>query len=64
MTTTAIVLIVSVILLLLYDLFAVIKWGGDFTISWQIWTFSKLYPIIPFLMGVVIGHMLWVQNCS
>lgn len=59
--TTAWWLIAVVTLLIGYDIFAVLRWGYHGTISYDVLTAAKAYPVLPFAMGVVCGHLLWPQ---
>ena len=52
-------LVFSVVVLIVYDLFALYCWGVEATISRSIAINSKRYPIIPFAIGVVAGHWFW-----
>ena len=58
-TVTRMVLLMTLIGLLGYDLFAVYQFGYDGTISLVVFTMAKAYPIIPFLAGVVVGHLFF-----
>lgn len=60
---TEAVLVITLISLLLYDLFAVIRGGFPNTISWVIYSNAKIYPVIPFLLGMLAGHFFWSQVC-
>lgn len=60
---TQICIIAMALLIVSYDVFAVLKWGGEKSVSWQMWLWAKAYPIVPFLLGVIIGHWFWVQDC-
>lgn len=62
MTATRIVLALTAILLIAYDIFILIHSGADATISWQIYTLSKSYPALPFGGGFLCGHLFWVQK--
>lgn len=44
---------------IIYDLVAYLRVGNVGTVSSVIWGWSKLYPIIPFLTGVLMGHLFW-----
>lgn len=55
---TTIIIIAAVVGLVAWDIVAYFKGGGDATISELIWVWSKDYPFIPFLGGVLVGH-LW-----
>jgi len=43
------------------DVYLVIRGGLPATISWFLWTNSVKYPIIPFVLGVLAGHLFWDQ---
>lgn len=58
-TVTRMVLLMTLVCLLGYDLFAVYKFGYEGTISLVVFTMAKSYPIIPFLAGVVVGHLFF-----
>jgi hypothetical protein len=61
MTVTHWVLIMTVLGLVIYDLIAASRWGVSETISNQILLLSRRWPIIPFGMGLVMGHFFWSQ---
>jgi hypothetical protein len=44
---------------LAYDAYALYKGGVENTISVRIIRWSKLYPILPFMMGILMGHFFW-----
>lgn len=50
------VLLGVIILLLGFDLFMIIKYGANNTISSYVYTITKEWPILTFLAGVVAGH--------
>jgi len=58
-TVTRMVLTMTLVCLLVYDLFAVYRFGYEGTISLVVFTMAKSYPIIPFLAGVVVGHLFF-----
>lgn len=57
------VLALTAALLIIYDIVIVLTLGGSATISWQLYTFSQKYPVLAVAIGIVIGHLFWVQNC-
>lgn len=59
LTLTQIVMALAVVLLLAYDIYAVIIKGMTNTISWQVAHLAKAYPLIPFLLGMLAGHFFW-----
>jgi hypothetical protein len=46
---------------IVYDVVAVMLWGTGSTISWSVVVLCSRYPIVAFLIGVVVGHILWPQ---
>jgi hypothetical protein len=59
---TALVIVAFLLVLLSYDVFAQIVWGTQATISQVMLTQAKLYPMIPFLFGLLFGHFFWPQR--
>lgn len=58
--TTIWILVVTTILLGAWDLYARRKPGG--TISEVLLNSARSSPLIPFLFGVLMGHMFWFQE--
>lgn len=58
-TTTIIVLIVAFVLIMLYDFILALVGRWDITVSATIYDVSKSNPIIPFLIGLCVGHLIW-----
>jgi hypothetical protein len=58
-TVTIMTLLLALVALLGYDLFAVYRFGYEGTISLVVFTTAKAFPIIPFLAGVVVGHLFF-----
>lgn len=48
---------VFVVLALGYDVIAFTRGGLDSTISWILYSQSKNYPMIPFGLGLLMGHL-------
>ncbi len=46
-------------ILMLYDLFILIRRGYPATVSATLYKFSQRFPIIPFLLGGFFFHVLW-----
>lgn len=54
-----IVIVIALVIAGIYDL-AVFGFGGSGqTISYQFWVLSKQYPVVPWLLGVINGHLVW-----
>jgi hypothetical protein len=58
------VMIGALVVLLAYDVWAGLTAGTNATISWQIWTYSHKWPILPFSVGVLCGHFFFTQTSS
>ncbi len=58
-TLTEAVIYGSIIVLVVYDIFILLDKGVDQTISSVLLKISKNYPIIPFALGIVFGHIFW-----
>lgn len=54
--------LISIVGLIIFDIFLVVKKGWKETISFQVYILSRDNPIIPFAIGVVMGHLFWPQN--
>ena len=58
-TVTAVVLVGLAIGIGVWDVYAGIRWGGDATVSAVIQSWAKSYPVLPLLVGIVMGHLFW-----
>jgi len=56
---TTVFIIFWVAIAIIYDLVAVLVWGSEKTISTKLYGWAKRWPIIPFLIGVTMGHLFW-----
>ena len=45
----------------LYDVFAALFLPPDSTVSAIVLDLAKRYPILPLLVGIVLGHLFWPQ---
>lgn len=48
-----------IVVSLIYDLIVVLKYGKEATITASVQKYSKRWPLIPFLLGVLVGHWFW-----
>lgn len=48
-----------VLLVLLYDLQVYVFWGDHFTLSHDFLELCEHYPVIPLVIGILLGHALW-----
>lgn len=62
MSLSLIVVAAVAVLLIAFDVWIVIAKGVKATISWQMLQAAKDYPIIPFALGVLFGHLFWVNS--
>lgn len=61
MKVTVIVIIVSIAALICYDIYALVQFGVDATISAITLRAAMRHPIISFAAGVLCGHLFWSQ---
>ena len=59
---TAIILVVVVSAISIYDIFAAVYGGDGATVSEVVRAVSYSYPIVPFTLGVVCGHWFWPKK--
>ena len=67
---SALVSLVSVLILIVwliaYDCWAFARHGTQGTISWQVYQASQHKPVVPLLvglvLGLVLGHLFWPQR--
>lgn len=55
-------IIAVVIISIAFDVWIGTTYGSGATISWVSWRASKVFPVIPFAVGVLCGHLFWVQQ--
>ena len=48
-------------LLMVFDAWTLLARGYETTVSWTLYVWAQQWPIVPFLAGVLIGH-LWFPN--
>lgn len=58
---TGMLILATVVSALAYDLYAYRKSGGEATISNWVRTMSREWPMIPFILGVLVGHFFWYK---
>jgi len=59
---TGLILLGVLTLLITYDIWAYIHRSKVKTISWWMFTTAHKHPILPFVMGVLVGHFFWGQE--
>jgi hypothetical protein len=62
MNFTAWLLVVLTGLLIIYDIYAGVRWGYEGTISRDILVAAYEHPVIAFAAGVLCGHLFWPQR--
>lgn len=62
---TVIVIVLAILGLIAWDIYAVIKGGNKATISYIIATTAKRWPLIAFVFGLLMGHFFFPvdSNC-
>lgn len=57
---TVIFILAVVIIIAAYDVWTFVELGNnDATISAQLIEWSYNYPLVPFLFGIIAGHLWW-----
>lgn len=56
----SILLITACTVVMLYDAFA--TYSGVPTVSAQMQSWAREWPILPFLFGILAGHLFWPQQ--
>lgn len=56
---TGAVVMATVVILSLYDVYAYIEGGTEGTISHLILSWSYSHPMVPFIGGLLSGHFWW-----
>ena len=51
-------------LITIYDIWTLAARGYDTTISWSLYTWSQGWPIIPFALGVLAGHLFFPNRAG
>jgi hypothetical protein len=58
----AIGMLAAILAVAIFDLIAGSRANGLETVSEVIWRWSSDYPILPFAIGLVIGHLFWSRR--
>ena len=59
---TIILLIATAALWAAYDTWVIIAKGYEATISHSLLTLAQRFPIIPFVLGLLCGHLFWSNH--
>lgn len=59
---TAAVLVAAALLLVGYDVYAFLAGGVEATISRTVYEWAQRWPILPFALGVLTGHLFFSQH--
>lgn len=59
---TAVVLVAIIIWAGVWDVIAGLLWGEQATITYVVGQWSKEVPILPILVGIVMGHLFWPRR--
>jgi hypothetical protein len=62
MSLTLIFIFSLLFLIIVFDIFIILKKGKQSSISAYIIRYSKLFPSIPFILGFVCGHLFWSMS--
>jgi len=59
---TVIVMVVAVIVLIVWDIVVAVNPTPGDTISEITLNFARNHPVVPFIVGIVCGHLFWPQT--
>lgn len=59
---TAIFSVSVAVVVIIYDVVAAYRGGWEATVSRVILNKSKVWPLIPLLFGMLMGHLFWSQD--
>jgi len=54
---------ILIVCALIWDIVILLVFGTEATISQVVYTYSRQYPLIPLVAGIVTGHLFW-PNCE
>lgn len=57
--TTCGFIVVAVILIVVFDIIALMLWGENGSLSRVMLAIARQWPIAPFALGVIVGHIFW-----
>lgn len=63
-SATKLVIVVTIALLIAWDIFVAAEPQDGDTISELVLGFALKHPVIPFAFGVLMGHFFWPQEKS
>ena len=59
MDITSMVIVLTVVVLALFDVYIIAKKGKQESISAHIIRGSKQYPLVVLMFGILLGHLFW-----
>ena len=57
-------MLLIIALVTVFDIWTLARRGYSTTISWQIYVHSKSWPVIPFLFGLLAGHLFFPNRAG
>jgi uncharacterized membrane protein len=61
---TLVFIVASILIIAIYDIYALTQGGAESTISSVLITLSHQYLIVPFLFGIPVGHLFWRMDSN
>lgn len=61
---TKLVIVLSIIVLFLYDWLTIEYGGYDTSISHTLYTMAQEFPVVAFGFGFLMGHLFWPQSIN
>lgn len=59
---TIAILVMTAVVLIVWDIYVAVNGVSGDTISEVVLSFAQKHPVIPFVFGVVMGHLFWPQH--
>lgn len=59
---TILILVATAVILIAWDIVVATNSVKGDTISEILLNFARHHPVVPFLFGVLMGHLFWSQN--
>ncbi len=51
-------------IIIVYDVWTLSARGYNTTISWNLYAMAMRFPIVPFALGIVAGHLFWPNRAG
>ena len=56
---TYIFVLITIVVVTVYDVYAMLAGGTESSISWIMIDWAYRYPLFPLITGIIMGHLFW-----